>query len=117
MFVKNTLVFLAGFVTIASGHVSMSYPVPRGSPGHPETGQPDYNLSSPLRAAVMCNGKPPGQVIATYNGIHFLVVILSIIQPVIQFLLDFQDLHDMVAENASLHYPMILDHHSSHFLM
>lgn len=60
---------LVSYVAFAHGHISMSYPTPRGSPGHPETGLPDYNLSSPLKSAVMCNGKPAGQVVATYHGI------------------------------------------------
>lgn len=51
----------------------LKYPPPRGDPEDPSTGSPDYNLSSPLTANVMCGGKPPGGVSATFTGMTIII--------------------------------------------
>lgn len=58
------------FVPVSLAHMKMKFPIPRGTPGYPLTGPADYDLSSPIGSAGMCHGKAPGQVTATYKGIH-----------------------------------------------
>lgn len=68
----DLVLWLIAYLSVELGtvaaHMRMKYPHPRGDPTDTSTGGADYNLSSPLSDATMCQGKGPGKVTATFHG-------------------------------------------------